>query len=438
MDTFGWDVVYACSGDYINRQLARNAGKLIQSFTYEDAAIQLSGRFGAWKIVPGGSGPLLQFETPITTGQVHFKQFNETVSLNGVVPLVQLQLQLPKGDNQQVVRTLVFNCVTVGKRTGDTTPGAVTVVNPDVTGVLGKHPKIDQPEAAIAAAALTAGLGAVFVQNVAQLNFVFADMLPVPTGQNADWLAPANATYAYQQPVGGALGGIAVLGVLSNRSINNLPPRFDTNLLLDKDFGFMLSGPAFMQHVILPSLPMGFQGNCHTNDFTVNADGSITRAEGFNLNDVRVGLINYTPNVTAVNYHIDDTTMRCYVATSTDITGLKDAYVTNTVTSNNPSAFNPATRTLSFRNDPHKSTTQDSHIPCWEKGLGALTLGIMNVVIDAVSLAIQNSVGDLTSSKTAQSLGNLAPGLVRWSGQQSVTVDAGGLADNVYMQGSLN
>lgn len=438
MDAYGWDVVYACSGEYINRQLANNAAKLIRSFTYEDAAIKLTGQFGAWKIVPGGSGPLLQFETPITTGQVLFKQFNETVSLNGVVPLVQMQLQLPKGGNQQVVRTLVFDCTHPGKRTGDTTPGAVTVVNPDITGVLGKHPKMDQPEAAIAAAALTAGLGAVFVQNVAQLNFVFADMLPVPSGQNADWLAPVNATYAYQQPVGGALGGIAILGVLSNRSITNLPRRFDTNLLLNKDFGFLLSGPAFMQHVVVPSLPLGFQGNCHTNDFTVNADGSITRSEGFNLNDVRVGLINYTPHVTAVNYHIDDTTMRCYVATSTDITGLKDAYVTNTVTSNNASAFNPATRTLSFQNDPHKSTTQDSHIPCWEKGLGALTFGIMNVVIDAVSLAIQNSVGDLTSSKTAQSLGNLAPGLVRWSGQQSVTVNAGGLADNVYMQGSLN
>lgn len=438
MDNYSWDVVYACSGDYINRQLSANANKLIQSFTYEDSAIKVSGTFGAWRIVPGGSGPLLQFETPITTGEVYFKQFNETIPLNGVVPLVQLQLHLPKGGNQQVTHALVFNCTVVGKKTGDTTPGAVTVVNPDTSGALARYLKTNPQEAALGAAMLTTGLGAVFVQNSDQLDFVFADMLPTPTGQNADWLTPTKVAYAYQQPLDNSLGGIAILGMLSNSSIDNLPRDFDTNLLRNEDFGFILSGQSFMKNVILPSLPVAFQGNCHVNDFSLNPDGSIALAEGFNLNSVKVGAIDYTPNVTAINYHIDDESMRCYVATSTDITGLADAYVTNSVTSNNASTFDVSTRTLSFLPDPHMSTTQNSYIPCWEKVLGALTLGIMNVVIEAISLAIQNSAGGLTSSKTAQSLGNLAPGLVSWSGQQSITINAGGLADNVYMQGSLN
>lgn len=438
MNNYSWDVVYACSGDYINQQLANNAGKLIQSFEYEDSAIKITGNFGTWKIVPGGSGSLLQFETPITTGEVIFKQFNETISLNGVVPLVQMQLQLAKGKNQQVVRSLIFNCTTVGKNKGDTTSGAVTVINPDTTGQLAKYLDSHPKEAAIGAALLTTGLGTVFVKNADQLNFVFADMLPVPTGQNADWLTPVNVAFAYQQPVDGSLGGIAILGMLENTSINNLPRNFDSNLLLNEDFGFVLSASAFMKNIILPSLPGAFQGNCHINDFSFNSDGSITMAEGFNLNSVKVGLIDYTPGVTSVNYHIEDSSMRCYVATHTDITGLSGAYVTNTVTSNNASTYDVSTRTLSFKADPNMSTTKNSHIPCWEKVAGAFTLGIMNVVIEAVSLAIQNSVGDLTSSKTAQSLGNLAPGLVSWSGQQSITINAGGLADNVYMQGSLN
>ncbi|WP_082710302.1 TULIP family P47-like protein [Burkholderia sp. TSV86] len=436
MDNYGWDVVYACSGEYINRQLANNADKLIQSFIYEDSAVKISGQFGAWRIVPGGSGPLLQFETPITSGEVYFKKFNETISLNGVIPLVQMQLKLIKGSNQQVARTLVFNCTTVGKKRGDTTPGAVTVINPDTSGALAKY--LDKAEAAWGAAVLTAGLGAVFTQNANQLDFVFGDMLPVPTGQNADWLTPVNVAYAYQQPINNSLGGIAILGMLSNRSIDSLPRNFDTNLLLNKDFGFILSGQAFMQNVIIPSLPAAFQGNCHMNDFSLNSNGSITMRERFDLNSVRVGLIDYTPTVTAVNYHIDDSSIRCYVATSTDISGLSGAYVTNSVTSNNMSAFNVSSRTLSFLADNEMTITKDSHIPCWEQAIGILTLGIMNIVIDAISLAIQNSVGNLTSSKTAQSLGKLAPGLVTWSGQQSITVNAGGLANNIYMQGSLN
>jgi len=437
MNNYNWDVVYACSGAYINEQLANNSDQLIQSFEYEDTVIKVSGQFGPWKIVPGGSGSLLQFETPITSGEVLFKQQNETVPLDGTVPLVEMQLQLSKGKDQSVVRSLVFNCTTVGKNAGDTTPGAVTVINPDTTGKLAKYIKSHPDEAPFAAAFLVTGLSKVFIQNAGELNFVFANTLPVPAGKNADWLTPVALTYAYQQPVDQSLGGIAILGMLENTSINNLPRVFDSSLLNKEDFGFVLSASAFMKNVILPSLPAAFSGNCHAHDFSLHTDGSITLAEGFHLNSVKVGLIHYTPQVRSVDYHIDDNTMRCYIATHTDITGLSGAYVTNTVTSNNASAFNVPTRTLSFEKDPHMSSTRNSHIPCWEKGIGALTLGIMNVVIESVSLAIQESVGNVTSSKTAQSLGNLAPGLVSWSGQQSITVNAGGLADNVYMQGSL-
>ena len=439
MQNYGWDVVCACSGSYINRQLQQSTDQLITSFTYEDSAVKVTGQFGPWQIVPGGSGPLLQFETPITQGAVLFKKIdNVTIPLNGTIPLVQMQLNLAKGKNQTILNSLVFNCTTAGKRQGDTTPGAVTVINPDTTGTLAKLPEAERPEAAMAAALLANALTNVFLQNVAQLNFVFANVLPVPVGQNADWLMPVSAAYAYQQPDDNSLGGIAILGVLDTSSIDSLPRNFDTGLLLNKDFGFLLSARAFMKNVILPALPGAFRGNCNVNDLALNPDNSITMARGFNLNSVTVGLIDYTPNVTALNYHIDDNSIRCYVATSTDITGLTQAYVTNSVTSNNASSFNVATRALSFLNDPNESTTRNSYIPCWEKVLGSLTLGIMNVVIEAISLAIQDSAGNVTSSTTAQALGSVAPGLVSWSGQSSINVNAGGLADNVYMQGSLN
>lgn len=438
MDNYGWDVVYAGSGNYINKRLAQEADKLITGFSYEDSVIKLTGNFGPWQIVPGGSGPLLQFVTPIIQGTAQFKTIdNVSIPLDGAVPLVQMQLALPKGRDQSVVRTLVFHCTTLGKQKGDTTPGAVTVISPDISGTLNKLPEAERQEAALGAALLATGLGRVFTANADQLNFVFADMLPAPTGQNADWLTPAASTYAYQQPDDNTLGGIAILGVLDNTPIGQLPRSFDARLLQNEDFGFVLSARAFMKNVILPSLPGAFRGNCQPTDLRLNTDNSITLAEGFNLNSVKVGLIDYTPGVTDLRYEIDDSSMRCYVATSTDITGLAKAYVTNSVTSNNAAVFDPATRSLSFQNDPHMSTTQDSHIPCWEKAIGGLTLGIMNVVIDAISLAIENSAGSVTDAKTARALGAVAPGLVSWNGRGSIRVNGGGLADNVYMQGSL-
>ncbi len=433
MQNYNWDVVYACSGAYINQQLTAQAGQLVQSFSYEDSAITVQGEFGPWQIVPGGGGPLLQFETPLTTGSVVIKSTGTTVSLAGTTPLLQLQLQLQKGGDQQVLSHLVFNCTTAGQGPGDTTPGAVTVVDVDTSGNLAKD-----PNGALAAALLRTGLCQVLLQNVDALTFVFASILPVPVGQNADWLTPVTATYAYQQSVDPtALGGIAILGALTGADVSAYPVAFDGTLLQGQDFGFVLSASSFMRNVVAPALPGAFQGNCQPNDLSVNGDGSITLAQGFSLNSVEVGLIDYTPQVTDLRYAIDDTAMDCYVATSTDITGLTDASVSNTVTSRNQAAFDTQTRLVSFQPDPNESTTQDTHIPWWESVLGSLTLGLMNVVIEAVSLAIENAAGDLTTSATAQSLGAVAPGLVSWSGQQAISIDAGGLADNVYMQGSL-
>jgi hypothetical protein len=433
MDNYRWDVVYACSGAYINAQLAAKASDLIQTFTYEDTAVQVQGQFGTWQIVPGGGGTLLQFETPVAAGTVVIKSTGESIALDGAIPLVQLQLQLHKGSTQDVVSNLVFNCTTAGQGPGDTTPGAVTVIDVDTSGTLAGH-----PSGALAAALLRNALCQIFLQNANQLNFVFAGLLPTPVGENADWLTPVSSAYCYQQPVDTtALGGIAILGALTNADVSGYPANFDSTLLAGEDFGFVLSAQAFMQNVILPALPASFQGNCNAGDLTLNADGSITMGQGFNLNDVTVGAIDYTPSVTSLRYAINDTAMDCYVATSTDITGLVDASVSNSVTSSNQSTFDVQTRLLSFADDPNKSTTEDTHIPWWESVLGALTLGIMNVVIEAVSLAIENSAGDVTSSATAQSLGSVAPGLVSWTGQQSVVINAGGLADNIYMQGSI-
>ena len=56
MEAYGWDVVYACSGTYINTQLARHRDQYIQAFEYEDNLVKLSGQFNAWKLVPGGVG----------------------------------------------------------------------------------------------------------------------------------------------------------------------------------------------------------------------------------------------------------------------------------------------------------------------------------------------------------------------------------------------
>lgn len=90
-----------------------------------------------------------------------------------------------------------------------------------------------------------------------------------------------------------------------------------------------------------------------------------------------------------------------------------------------------------FLRDPNQTTTSSDSIPWWEKILGILTLGIMNAVIAIVSNAIQNATESVVGSKTATALGEVAPGLVVWTGQLKLNIVAGGIQDNYYMQGKL-
>ena len=432
MRIYSWDVVYACSGAYINSELAESKDEYIKSFSYEDSAIKVEGEFAAWKLVPGGSEGILQFETPITSGTVVVKEHDVNLSLDGVIPLIQMQLEFIDSKSHKGSKDLVFNCKVLGKGIHDDTPGAVSVINPDTSGILQK-----EKDGEIAAALLVTGLAKCLIANEKQLSFMFAQLLPVPTKQ-ASWLTPVEQRYVYQQPTDGSLGGIAILGLLDEREIGHLPKNYDSHLLSHgDDFGFILSAEMFMKNIILPSLPNAYGGNATASCFRVDSNKIVTTRR-FDLDRVKVGLIHYTPEVKSASFEITDTSMRCYTDTKTDITGLTDANVTNTVTSNNQSRFDVKKRTLRFLKDPHESSTKDEHIPWWEKILGGLTLGIMNAVIAAISLAIQDAVGSLVNSKTAETLGNVAPGLVSWHGQKNMTVTVGGLEDNVYMAGKLN
>ena len=428
MDLYGWDVVYACSSDFLNVQLAADPDGFAKSFSYSDSAIAVDGTFGTWRIVPGGAGTILRFELPIVTGKVVIVESGTSVPLDGAVPLVEMQLAF--GDTNTTGAPLTLNCTTVGKRPGDTTPGAVSVVDPDTTGTLAR-----EPSGAVAAALLVAGLSNTLIAHASALNFVFASLLPAPSTDVA-WLRPARQAYCYQQPSGGSLGGMAILGVLDDRDITDLPRNYDGKLLAGSDFGYVLAGNQYLRNIVVPALPGAYGGSASPGNFRVTGE-TIGLASGFSLNSVRVGLINYTPEVTSFSMEIQDTRMQCYLDSTTDITGLIDAYVTNSVTAHNESHFDPTARKLSFLSDPKKSVTSDKHIPWWEEFIGTLTLGIMNAVIDGISLAIEDAAADAVASKDASALGQIGPGLVTWHGQPTLTITGGGLEDNIYMVGTL-
>ena len=58
------------------------------------------------------------------------------------------------------------------------------------------------------------------------------------------------------------LGNLAVLGMLSDVSIKNIEPVFDTQLMQGgHDFGFVLAASRFFEHVLLPAMPQATGGS---------------------------------------------------------------------------------------------------------------------------------------------------------------------------------
>jgi len=426
MNNYKWDVVFACSGDYINRQLAKNADKYIETFYYEDDAIEVSGTFGTWRLTPGGSPTLLQFETPIKKGSCTIKSTNKTYTLDNAVPQLQLQLSFIDGDDGRS-KDLKFNCSIVGTKPNDSTPGAVTVLNPDSTGALAK----EDPDG-LAADLLKPALAKALIANKDKLSFVFASVLTAAP-QDSGWLSIREVVYAYQQDVSDELGNFAVLGMLTETDVSSQSHVYDTSLLRPgDDFGFILSGLQFMKNIVLPKMPSAYKGS-NASEFRMSGSSIVNNGD-VHLDQVKYGLIWYPPYINDLTVSINGGSIRTVAAGRCDITGLADAYVTFSVTSSNASKFNPSGPSVSFEKDPDKDVTHSKHIPWWEEFLGVFTLGILNAVVAIVGTGIEDSVAS-AASETGISAGSMGAALVTWPGQGALKFDDGGLLDNFYMRG---
>lgn len=428
MQNYQWDVVFACSGKYVNKALATATSSTIKDFRYEDSAILLEGSFGIWQLQPDGSSVVLQITTPIVQGSITIKSQNKTYSLAAVVPLVQMQLTfVDKPASHE--KHLLFNCTVVGKHPNDQSPGAVTVIDADTTKVLaGRDPD------GMVRDLLIDGLAACLVANREKLSFIFAAVtqnLPA----NSTWLMPKQMFYAYQQDVANELGALCVLIMLSD-SPTPKTHVFDTALLrAEDDFGFILAGRQFLSNILLPGLSKAYIGS-NASQYKM-VDNTIANNGPIRLPPVQVGLIPYDPIVDELRISISNSSIGTQVYGHCDIKGLTDAYIAFSVTSANPAVFQPP-EYLNFPKDPNAVVTSSNHVPWWEKLLMAIfTFGLANAITEIIVACIESSVASAISSTgiSGRSMGFL---LVQWPGQAAGQVTDGGLLDNFYMRGRVN
>ena len=191
MDTIGWDVVYATSITKINQQLKKSMSKLVTTFQFQYNDVSFTGEFDAWQIEPNGSNAKIRFNCPIKKGSLTITsktgQKNVT-DLSGIVPEMELQLTFIDSDSGANAKNLIFNCKVKGKKPGDSTPGAVTVVNSDVTGKI--NPENDPETWGL----LNNYLPDIFINNKEKLSYIFAQVNLALEGDES-WLTPKKFIY---------------------------------------------------------------------------------------------------------------------------------------------------------------------------------------------------------------------------------------------------
>ena len=358
MQTYGWDTVFVIAVAKVNELLALHLSKLIASFNYKDAqGIAFSGAFGHWQIVEGGSDSLLNFEIPIVSGTLTNPLDPTPVDLAGVVPVMQLQLSFIEDQTAANMQALVFNLTTPGRQPGDTTPGAVTTINADSTGLL----KTRDPTG-LATTMLHDALPKLLIANKAQLAFVFASVNLVPPGA-ASGLAPKRFVYHYDQPVAANGAFLAILASVTDRDVSHLKRAVDPALLAGAyDLFFLLAPGLFLQTVIRPSLPASFGHGATSENFLYSA-GRIINNGRLGIDGKKVGLITYYPSVDSLSIEVDADDLLSVASGSFDITGLADANVTFSVTTRNSLTYDPATQSIRLNGDRRRAgpTTSTFH-----------------------------------------------------------------------------
>ncbi|WP_198035240.1 TULIP family P47-like protein [Streptacidiphilus rugosus] len=428
MNIYGWDTVCVLSVDTANAALKRSAAQLVTEFKYSGHSLStnfdLHGRFGAWQIVPGGSGSLLRLALPFAEGAV-VPAAASGVDLTGCTAVVDIALELlptpVNGGNR-----LVFSLHGAQEQGAAPTPGVVTPVHLDgPSDTLAKLGAIGQ-------GLVLNGVVAALAANAAEVSFVFASLDPL--GADADaWLAPVRSAFLYLETAGGH-GWLAVLSTTDARDITGLQHTVDPEVLGGgPQVALAVSPDLFLRHLIAPGLPQVFGGGADPGCFGFDPNAhQITAAHPFSTQSVKEGAIWYTPRVSQLRVGVVGSALAVQVSGDCDLkAGISMNWWS---TSQHLVRFDPAGQRLVVDGDPNARSGHSASIPWWFWAGGLIVEGITQAV---VAVIVESLSSALNSRMGTVGLGALPARNVRWLDAAGSTVTGAGLDGSLMLGGTL-
>lgn len=425
MDIKGWDTISIIDVASVNAQLRAGLDKLIDSFIYAgESALggiyTISGEFGPWQL-SGGSDQLLYLDIPIVQGTLHvLSAGGSSTDIGGMTVTVEVTLNLLPSPTRGHITELRFDFKAAGTNDSPTVPGLVRPI------------KCSDPKHTGLAGYVMDAVAAVLVHNAGEVSYVFAEIGLVDPNAPS-WLTPVRSRYGYQQPAGGQSGYLAVFSVTTERDLSGLSTQIDSDLVsLSYPLAFLISGPLFLEHMILPLLPAAFSGT--DTSYFAFANNTISLTKPFNLKGVAPASITYTPVAHAMAIAIDDNKLTNSLSGTVGL-HMPHASMSFSVSTKNVLQYDVANNSFSFLPDPSPVTKSEKHIPWYDYALiglaGGIAVGIFAIVINVVA----DEVRDAINSGGAGGRLNDAPAkVVAWRGMQAITVRSAGLSAAFWLR----
>jgi hypothetical protein len=429
--TLGWDTVFVADIREINQALAKDAGRSVETFRFDEHGFHIEGTFGAWEIVPGGSGDLLDLQITIAAGSLSMEGLAQPVDLAGVKVVLTVSLRfLPAPDASQT-KVLTFHFDSVADH-NTTAPGA---------GVVSFHKTI-APDGLLTPLQQTAvgmAIASALVHHAAQVSFVFAAVNPLAATQ-APWLQPRHLAYCYADVVGTGAQMLSILCVNAERPISDLPRQLDPGLLApDQNAGLALSESLFLANVLIPALAQSFRtpvANFRPGTVPGLNQQGVLLANKFPLPAVHKAGQTYTPWINALTAVVEDTRVQLEVHGTCDMKmNIRMDFRANSTLG---ATFMPATGSLAFSTIGSPVFHKHIHVPWYDHLFDIFGL-VAEVILDVTVAVIGNELGkSIAQVSSAREISSCAPNLVGWLGGTKFTPTQGGLATSLYLRGRLS
>lgn len=433
MDTKGWDVIYMASTQKCNSILAKNMSGLISSFDYKSGEIELSGTFGQWKIVNGGSDKIVHFQIPILSGNLSVNGVE--TNLAGVTPIIAIKLDFVDDPKNVGHKNLTF--VAGGQGNSTASPNVFTVA----VDARGDEATITPQNNPVAWGIMNPHLPLVFSENQDQLSYVFAQINLVPP-ENDSWLTPREMDFAY---LDANEGFFVIFTSLSVKNVSTLPKTPDTSTMdTSDDFYICVSEKVLLEKMIMPGLPAAFGHGTNASSFKYQSVtdipgrmeiGRIVNQGALETNTAKWALTTYYPKIKSLSISIANNQLQVSTSGDFDITGLAGASCSFSVNLHNTFSFDPNSGTFSFEKDPHPSTSYQKHIPWYDWALVApFLLGLVALILDLVTNSVTSSVTDSVSNSENARVSTALKNTVIWAGYDDLRLTSAQLAQALTLK----